>query len=61
MRPIWYVRGVMLVLAFAAIAKGFTFNPAGFLYFSWCFIGLSILWTMAQAIDAERKEGVKRG
>lgn len=56
MRPIWYVRGVMFVLAFSAIGKGFTYNPAGFLYFSWCFVGCSILWTMAQAIDAEKFE-----
>ncbi len=61
MRLIWYVRGAMLVIAFSAIGKGFTYNPAGFLYFSWCFIGCSILWTMAQAIDAEREEVVKRG
>ena len=54
MHPIWRIRGVMLVIAFAAIAKGFTFNPAGFLYFSWNFLGFSILWTMAQAVDAEK-------
>ena len=55
MRFIWYVRGVMLAIALAAMAKGFQYNPAGFLYFCWNFIGCSVLWTMAQAIDAERE------